>query len=343
MSHVTSTGVVFSPLAARFFPGRGVLPFEEITAVRRTGKRVLLTLIDGGKRSLRTRSTSEAEALDAAVAQALHVAGAELDAVVSVASLGKALALRQETQSLPAPIWELLLLAAAKLEAQDLHLRTSAEGAVSLSLRRNGLLHELGAFEAGPGRALLNRLKVMAGLQAFRRDVAQEGRVELQRDDRKLSARVTTVPGLRGEQASIRLHNAAKRRALDELGFAPETHKALSRLTSLRRGLVLISGPPASGKSTTMFALLQAIQTADPGRLRCVSLEDPVEIDLPGVAQVQVDEARGNGFASLLKVVLRQDVDVILVGEIRDPETARLAVSAGTTGHLVLATIHAGS
>ena len=87
MSHVTSTGVVFSPLAARFFPGRGVLPFEEITAVRRAGRRVLLTLIDGGRRSLRTRSASEAEALDAAVAKALHVSDAELDAVVSVASL----------------------------------------------------------------------------------------------------------------------------------------------------------------------------------------------------------------------------------------------------------------
>jgi type II secretory ATPase GspE/PulE/Tfp pilus assembly ATPase PilB-like protein len=155
---------------------------------------------------------------------------------------------------------------------------------------------------------------------------------------------VTTAPGLGGEQVSVRLHDPNKARMqLEELGFDAAAIASLDRAARLQRGVLVVAGPPSGGKSTTLFSIVRRVQEHRGQRGRIVSLEDPVEVELPGVAQIQVDEARGNTYAALLKVVLRQDADVIAIGEIRDRLTAELVIQAGLSGHLVLSTVHAGS
>jgi type II secretory ATPase GspE/PulE/Tfp pilus assembly ATPase PilB-like protein len=343
---LTARGVLPTGLMSRLAPQRALLPYEEIVSAQLAGPRVTLQLFDGRSHTLRCSDALAAEELAAEIDAVLHPARTRLETIESIAGLRQAIGDELKRVAwLPSGLWELILLGAAQLEVQDLHLEAAPGGAARLIARREGLLHPLCDFAEPVARRLRNRLKVAAGLLSYREDVAQEGRVEVGLVGRgTVSGRVTLAPGLRGEQASIRLHDRRKA-ALDlaQLGFKSSTLHNLERAAQLSRGVIVISGPPASGKSTTMFALLRRIQAMRPQRARCVSLEDPIEVELPGVAQVQVDEARGNSYARMLQVVLRQDVDVIVVGEIRDERTAQLALEAGLTGHLVLTTLHAGT
>ena len=147
-----------------------------------------------------------------------------------------------------------------------------------------------------------------------------------------------------GESATVRLFDRLKRDAtLDDLGFDPETLASLRRLVRSERGLVVVCGSSASGKTTTLYTAVRELLADSEGCSRTVSVEDPVECCLPGMLQLEVNDGQGNSYAALLRSVLRQDANVIVVGEIRDPETAELAVRAALTGHLVLTTLHAGS
>jgi general secretion pathway protein E len=185
---------------------------------------------------------------------------------------------------------------------------------------------------------VLSRIKVIAGMDISVRRRAQDGRIPFEHGGRRLTLRVSTLPVNGGEKAVVRiLDSDAAPRSLDGLGMAGEDLAALRRLLARGEGVVMSAGPTGSGKSTTLFAALSEL---DRETRNVVTLEDPVEYRLPGASQIQVDRRAGLGFAEALRAVLRQDPDVVMIGEIRDRETAEIAMTAAVTGHLVLSTIH---
>lgn len=235
---------------------------------------------------------------------------------------------------------ELVLAAARGVGASDLHLQPTAAG-LALSWRLDGVLHPLGEFSRGASSDVIARLKVLAGLLTYKSDVPQEGRIPAADD---CEMRVSTFPTLHGERAAVRLF-AAERQFLhvDDLGLPSEIAANLSRLLQETSGAILATGPAGSGKSTTVYACLRDIAREAEGRRSLVSLEDPIEVAVPGVSQSQVHETAGFDLPTGLRSLMRQDPEVILVGEIRDPATAATVFQASLTGHLVLSTLHAGS
>ncbi|MBT9446196.1 MAG: type II/IV secretion system protein [Hyphomonadaceae bacterium] len=230
-----------------------------------------------------------------------------------------------------------LLADAAGLRASDVHLE-SARDRLVVRVRVDGVLRPLRTLPRRAGPAITSRIKVLAGMDVANRRAAQDGRATLPIRGRAMDVRVSTVPGLHGETVTVRLLDRdAIRLDLDRLGFSPDIRAALDTLLSRPQGLVLVTGPTGHGKTTTLYALLRLLNT---GARKILTIEDPVEYELDGVTQVQVNEAAGVSFASGLRAFLRQDPDIILVGEIRDAETARIAAQAALTGHLVLATLH---
>jgi general secretion pathway protein E len=181
-------------------------------------------------------------------------------------------------------------------------------------------------------------VKVMAGLDIAERRAPQDGRVRLQLKERQIDVRVSTLPGIHGESVVMRvLDGREEGLSLEELGMPPDTLAAFDRLIRKPHGIVLVSGPTGSGKTTTLYAALARIRT---GQEKIVTVEDPVEYHMDGVTQVQVNPAAGVTFATALRSILRQDPDIILIGEMRDGETAEIAVHAALTGHLVFSTVH---
>jgi type IV pilus assembly protein PilB len=221
--------------------------------------------------------------------------------------------------------------------ASDIHVEETG-GDVRIRLRIDGLLRQTLDLPAASRRAVLSRIKVIAGMDISVKRRAQDGRIPLEHGGRKLTLRVSTLPVNGGEKAVVRvLDSDSAPRSLDGLGMAREDLVALRRLVSRGEGVVLAAGPTGSGKSTTLFAALSEL---DRDTRNVVTLEDPVEYSLPGASQIQVDRKAGLGFAEALRAILRQDPDVVMVGEIRDRETAEIAMAAAITGHLVLSTIH---
>ncbi len=221
--------------------------------------------------------------------------------------------------------------------ASDIHVEETGRD-VRIRLRIDGVLRQTLDLPAASRRAVLSRLKVMAGMDISVRRRPQDGRIPIEHGGRRLTLRVSTLPVNGGEKAVARiLDSDAAPRSLDGLGMAPEDLGALRRLVSRGEGVVLAAGPTGSGKSTTLFAALSEL---DRESRNVVTLEDPVEYRLSGASQIQVDRRAGLGFAEALRAVLRQDPDVVMIGEIRDRETAEIAMTAAITGHLVLSTIH---
>lgn len=221
--------------------------------------------------------------------------------------------------------------------ASDIHLEPHAEG-MAVRLRVDGILRETHQLPAGARSALVSRLKIMAGMDIAVRRRPQDGGLLLRRAEGELPLRVSTLPAGEGEKAVIRILDPDRApEGLDRLGLAPAGLASLRRVLAGGQGVLLASGPTGSGKSSTLHAALLEL---DRDRLNVVTLEDPVEYRLDGVTHVQVERRAGLGFADALRAVLRQDPDVIMVGEIRDRETAEIAMSAAVTGHLVLSTVH---
>jgi type IV pilus assembly protein PilB len=221
--------------------------------------------------------------------------------------------------------------------ASDIHVEETGED-VRIRLRVDGLLRQTLDLPAASRRAVLSRIKVIAGMDISVRRRAQDGRIPIEHSGRRLTLRVSTLPVNGGEKAVVRiLDSDAAPRSLDGLGMAGDDLAALRRLLARGEGVVLSAGPTGSGKSTTLFAALSEL---DRETRNVVTLEDPVEYRLPGASQIQVDRRAGLGFAEALRAVLRQDPDVVMIGEIRDRETAEIAMAAAVTGHLVLSTIH---
>jgi general secretion pathway protein E len=231
----------------------------------------------------------------------------------------------------------LLLAEAVEAGASDVHLEAEARG-VRVRYRLDGVLQDAPAPPPHLRAAVVSRLKIMAELDIAERRLPQDGRLRLRTGERELDVRVSTLPTLHGESVVLRLLDVeGERIALEALGMADDTLAALLRFAARPHGVLLSTGPTGSGKTTTLYALLERIRT---GREKVVSVEDPVEYALAGVAQVPVSAKAGLTFARALRSILRQDPDVLLVGEMRDAETAEICIQAALTGHLVLSTLH---
>ena len=222
--------------------------------------------------------------------------------------------------------------------ASDVHFEPK-ELDLLVRYRVDGILHDAARISPDQAPLVLSRIKVLGGLDIADRRRPQDGRASARFDGRVVDLRISTLPlGDRAEKAVLRLLDAqAARFGLHGLGFsAGETHR-VHQLLDQNEGMVLVTGPTGCGKTTTLYAAIEHRRSAE---TNIVTVEDPIEYDLEGINQVQVNERAGLGFASALRSILRQDPDVILVGEIRDAETAQIAVKAGLTGHLVLSTLH---
>jgi general secretion pathway protein E len=226
---------------------------------------------------------------------------------------------------------------AASQRASDIHIEASADR-IAQRLRIDGLLRDIAPPPAGLHDNIVSRLKVMAGLNIAEKRLPQDGRFRVVVEGREIDLRVSIVPTLHGESVVMRLLDRA-RAPLDlaELGYNPALRARLEALLALPSGMLLVTGPTGSGKTSTLYAALQLLNTRD---RKILTIEDPVEYQLPGVNQIPVRPAIGLSFANLLRSLLRQDPDIMLVGEIRDLETARIAAQASLTGHLLLSTVH---
>jgi general secretion pathway protein E len=233
---------------------------------------------------------------------------------------------------------ETILLRAAQLGASDVHLEPYQHMGV-VRFRLDGLMTRMFAYHATLHEPLISRLKVLSDLNIMERQRPQDGRFSLKLGDRVQDARVSVLRMLHGEKAVVRLMRGelASVLALDNLGMAPDMLADFRRQLAKPYGMLLVTGPTGSGKTSTLYAALQHLNT---GLRNLISLEDPVEAALPGINQVPVRPDFDLTFATALRAVLRQDPDIIMVGEIRDHETAEIAVRASLTGHLVLATLH---
>ena len=235
---------------------------------------------------------------------------------------------------------EWLLQFAARHEASDVHLQMEWEGC-RVQFRLDGVLTQVGALPLEAAKMILGRVKFLAKLKTYVESLPQDGRIAGAEVGLQSDVRVSTYPAVTGEKLVLRLFYKGDQLAFGELGFPAEVRDALEHQLTVQAGMILLTGPAGSGKTTTIYALLQRLLETDATHV--ITVEDPVERVLPGIMQTEIDIERGLTFAKALKHLLRQDPQVLVIGEIRDEETAAMALRASMTGHLVIATLHAGS
>jgi len=278
-------------------------------------------------------------------------AGSESSAAMVIGEVESAVDLSRMMQELPAiedlleasndaPIIRMLnalLTQAAKDGASDIHIEPY-ERSSSVRFRVDGTLREVVQPNKALHAALISRLKIMAELDIAERRLPQDGRISLRIGGRAVDVRVSTLPSAHGERAVLRLLDKGESKfTLESLGMSGDTLAKFDKLVQQPHGIVLVTGPTGSGKTTTLYASLGRIDT---GTTNVLTVEDPVEYELAGIGQTQVNPKIDLTFAKALRAILRQDPDVIMIGEIRDYETAQIAIQASLTGHLVLATVH---
>ncbi|MEN9383760.1 MAG: hypothetical protein RL323_903 [Pseudomonadota bacterium] len=230
-----------------------------------------------------------------------------------------------------------LLTQAARDGASDIHIEPY-ERHSSVRFRVDGTLREVVQPNRALHAALISRLKIMAELDIAEKRLPQDGRISLRLGTRAIDVRVSTLPSAHGERAVLRLLDKSESKlSLESVGMQGQTLQRFENLVAQPHGIVLVTGPTGSGKTTTLYAALQRL---DAQRLNIMTVEDPIEYELPGIGQTQVNAKIELTFAKALRALLRQDPDVIMIGEIRDFETAQIAIQASLTGHLVLATLH---
>jgi len=221
--------------------------------------------------------------------------------------------------------------------ASDIHIEPQ-EAEVRVRYRIDGLLHPAVNVPLSAQRELTSHIKIMADMDISERRMPQDGHLKTRRDGREYDLRVSSLPGIAGEKIVIRiLSKDVDQWSFDEIVKAPDDNRKLRSIVSNPYGMLLLAGPTGCGKTTTLYGILQLLNTPE---RNIVTVEDPVEYSLNGITQVQVRPSAGRTFASALRSIVRQDPDVILIGEIRDIETAEIAISAALTGHMVLSTIH---
>lgn len=229
--------------------------------------------------------------------------------------------------------------------ASDIHFETQPRG-MKIRCRLDGVMVDVKSIDGQQAaEQLVSRLKVMAELDIGERRLPQDGRFKLRSQGREVDFRLSIMPSVFGEDAVVRVLDRAQVEAqgaltLDALGFEPEERAQIRALARQPHGMLLVTGPTGSGKTTTLYAAISEVNT---GRDKIITIEDPVEYQLPGVVQIPVNEKKGLSFARGLRSVLRHDPDRVMVGEIRDAETAQIAVQAALTGHLVFSTVHANN
>lgn len=226
---------------------------------------------------------------------------------------------------------------ATQVRASDVHIEPQ-EDVLQIRVRVDGVLQTQTQADKRIGGALAQRLKLMAGLDISEKRLPQDGRFTVRLKDQNIDVRLSTLPSVYGESVVMRLLSQGSAiRRLDQIGMPAAMLKRFQEVLSRSAGLVLVTGPTGSGKTSTLYAALAEIDAAE---LKVITVEDPVEYRLPGITQVQVNDKIELTFARVLRACLRQDPDVILVGEMRDPETAEIGLRAAITGHLVLSTLH---
>ena len=230
-----------------------------------------------------------------------------------------------------------ICLEAIRRGASDIHIQ-GTKGRVNVRLRIDGVLQTVRSFDKSVFESVVSRVKIMSGLNVMENRLCQDGRMSVQTDGKKLDFRVSIVPSVAGQNAVLRLFNSDREVfSLEELGFSKGNLNKIKASLKSPYGMILATGPTGSGKTTTLHAMLKEM---DAEHLKIVTIEDPVEKMIEGIEQIQVNDEIGLTFESVLRRILRHDPDVIMVGEIRDSETAELAVRAALTGHLILSTIH---
>lgn len=263
----------------------------------------------------------------------------KLDPITEPASNEQALH-RVEAEAKKKPIVRLLnsiVLQAVNTKASDINIRPEKER-VNVFFRVDGKMQFVRSLSRNLLPALVSRVKITGQMDISERRLPQDGHARLLRQGKQIDLRISVVPTVNGESVVIRiLDKDAGLKPLDALGFSPDELRQIRRLISRPNGIFLVTGPTGSGKSTTLYAVLNEVKQRNP---HILTVEDPVEYDMAGVEQVQISLAKGYTFAEALRHFLRHDPDVIMVGEIRDEETARIANKAALTGHLVFSTLH---
>ena len=234
-------------------------------------------------------------------------------------------------------ILEIVLAGAIAIGASDVHFEPE-EKTVRLRLRLDGVLHEVMELPPYVHKFINSRIKLISGLKITTSSIAQDGRFSIFLDQNEISLRVSIMPGAYGESIVMRILNPKSIKVkLEDMGIEPKLFEVFMNEIKKPNGLILLTGPTGSGKTTTLYSFLQRIYSEE---IKIITIEDPIEYHLPGISQTQTDEEKGYTFLEGLRSALRQDPDVIMVGEIRDAETAKTAVESALTGHLVFSTLH---
>lgn len=246
--------------------------------------------------------------------------------------------LKERITSLPiTQVLNAMIAGALKIGASDIHFEPE-EREIRLRYRLDGVLTDVVSFPSSEYPEILSRVKLDSGLKINVHSAPQDGRFTIRLKDKDLEVRVSILPGAYGENIVMRLLDPSSiRQKLEDLGMRDDTLELTKKLLKKNTGTILTTGPTGSGKTTTLYAFLQYINTPD---VKIITIEDPIEYHIEGISQTQVSDAAGYSFVEGLRSIVRQDPDVILVGEIRDQETAEITMQAALTGHLVLSTIH---
>jgi type II secretory ATPase GspE/PulE/Tfp pilus assembly ATPase PilB-like protein len=237
-------------------------------------------------------------------------------------------------------IVENLIHRAERAMASDIHLQME-NGSAVVSFRLDGLMTHATTLSADIAERVFGRIKFLARLKTYQESMPQDGRIDQRSVHARSDIRVATYPTVTGEKIVLRLFNPAAAKGIAELEFPEDASAELTKFLRQPSGMLLLTGPAGSGKTTTIYACLRCL--AEPGGRHIITIEDPVEQIVPGVMQTEVNEARGLDFAQAARHLLRHDPQAFVIGEIRDQETAGIAVRAALTGHLVISTLHAGS
>ncbi|HLP76609.1 MAG TPA: ATPase, T2SS/T4P/T4SS family [Candidatus Paceibacterota bacterium] len=237
-------------------------------------------------------------------------------------------------------VLEQLVRRAERAGASDVHVQMRG-GIAEIAFRLDGVISLVTELPGEIAERVVGRIKFLARLKTYQESLPQDGRIDRAELGSRNDVRVATYPTVSGEKIVLRLFSTTATRALDELGFPEQAHSELEKFLRQPSGLLLLTGPAGSGKTTTIYACLRFL--VELGGRHVITIEDPAEQIISGVMQTEINEARGLDFAKAARHLLRQDPQVLVIGEMRDEETANIAVRAALTGHLVISTLHAGS